>query len=190
MDPLNDEQAARRRWLALMSLCFCGPGCTTGTVDSEAGGVDQQRRFRGIGLVLVVDAVPGVEMAGVVFEDDKGATVYAKSVLSRRTREIMAFGSTRVPLFVRVLWRDHPKPVWGRQGSIDYEGPIIGDHTVPVAARIPDAVLRDIRAKPGSLRLKFRLKPDGVLFGWDIERDGGGVSRFDSPGGDFLETRY
>ena len=41
-----------------------------------------------------------------------------------------------------------------------------------------------------ALRLKFRLKPDGVLFGWDIERPGGGISRFDMPGGDFLETRY
>ena len=40
------------------------------------------------------------------------------------------------------------------------------------------------------LRLKFCLKPDGVLFDWDIEWPNGGFSRFDMPGGDFLETRY
>lgn len=69
---------------------------------------------------------------------------------------------------------------------------IAGDYTIPVAKRIPDSVLRDIRAHGGSLRLKFRLKPGGVLFGWDIERADplGNVSVFEVPGGDFLETRY
>ena len=42
-----------------------------------------------------------------------------------------------------------------------------------------------VSTREGS-RLKFRLKPDGVLFGWDIERPDGGLSRFDMPGGDFL----
>jgi hypothetical protein len=69
---------------------------------------------------------------------------------------------------------------------------ISGDYRIPVAERIPDDVLNDIRAHGGGLRLKFRLKPDGVLFGWDIERAAplGDVSIFQMPGGDFLETRY
>lgn len=100
----------------------------------------------------------------------------------------MGLGGTRVPLTVRAVWRqgagwDNVKKVWS-------EGKIIGDYTIPVADRIPDAVLHDIRAHGGALRLKFRLKPDGVLFGWDIERPGGGISKFDMPGGDFTETRY
>lgn len=102
----------------------------------------------------------------------------------------MGLGGTRVPLSVRAVWRENPKPVWGKHGGIDYEGTMIGDYTIPVAERIPDEMLNDIRAQGGALRLKFRLKPDGVLFGWDIERPGGGISRFDMPGGDFLETRY
>jgi hypothetical protein len=125
-----------------------------------------------------------------VFYTEEGEIIYAKSVVARRTREIMALGSPRIPLTVRVLWRDNPKPVWGRLGGIDYEGTIAGDYTIPVAERIPDAVVNDIRLHGGGLRLKFRLKPDGVLFGWDIERPDGGLSRFDMPGGDFLETRY
>lgn len=64
-----------------------------------------------------------------------------------------------------------------------------GQLTVPVAARIPDAVLIDLKARPGSLRLKFRLAPEGVLFGWDVERYSRGVVRFDCPGGDFSEAR-
>jgi hypothetical protein len=50
--------------------------------------------------------------------------------------------------------------------------------------------LTDISAHGGSLRLKFRLEAEGVLFGWDIEWPGGGISKFDLPGGDFLDTRY
>lgn len=183
MDALNVDQAARRRWLALLPLCFCGTGCTTG-----AAPVDQQRRFRGIALVLVVDAVPGVEMEGVTFRDERGSLIFASAVVAKRNRGIMATGASHVPEAVRVVWRKDAMLDYGFGAW--YGGTILGDHTVPVAARIPDEVLRDIRARPGSLRLKFRLKPDGVLFGWDIERDGGGVSRFDSPGGDFLETRY
>lgn len=102
----------------------------------------------------------------------------------------MGLGGTRVPLTVRAIWRLDPKPVWGKHGGIDYEGKIIGDYTISVADRIPNAVLHDIHAHGGALRLKFRLKPDGVLFGWDIERPGGGISKFDMPGGDFTETRY
>lgn len=49
-------------------------------------------------------------------------------------------------------------------------GTIVGDYTIEVASRIPDAVLDSIRKEGGALRLKFRLKDDGVLLGWDIER--------------------
>lgn len=71
-----------------------------------------------------------------------------------------------------------------------YFGPVLGDHTLPIASRIPDAVLQEIRKGGGGLRLKFRLKADGVLFGWDIERFSGGLPRHSMPGGDFLETWY
>jgi hypothetical protein len=177
-----------RLLLPLLLLLASGTG---GCIASNARGeTDPPHRFRGIGLVLVVDAIPGAELQGVKFYDDRGREFFGSSVVARRNRGILALGSKRVPVTARVIWRRDPKPIWGTMGRIDYEGTIVGDHTIPVAERIPEAVLSEIRSKGGALRLKFRLKPDGVLFGWDIERDGGGISKFDMPGGDFLETRY
>lgn len=50
-------------------------------------------------------------------------------------------------------------------------GHLYGQWRVPVAERIPDDLLDDLRRTPrGGLRIKFRFHPDGVLLGWDIER--------------------
>lgn len=143
-----------------------------------------------MGAVLVVDAVAGVELEYVKIYDDRGIEIYSSGIVSKKVREIMALGGTYIPLSVRTVWRsgagwDDVRHVWN-------EGVIAGDYTIPVAERIPDQVLNDIRAHGGNLRLKFRLKSDGILFGWDIERAAplGDVSIFEMPGGDFLETRY
>lgn len=188
LNKLDLKPVMRRQLLTWLALGAWSAGCTSAAIGDKGQGLDQQRRFRGIGLVLVVDAVPGEEMEGVMLYDDGGQRIYSSAIVAKRTREIMALGGTHVPVTVRAVWRkgghyDYSHATW-------YGGTILGDHTILVAARIPDEVLRDIRAKGGALRLKFRLKPDGVLFGWDIERPGGGISRFDMPGGDFLETRY
>ena len=152
-----------------------------------------QQRFDGMGLTLVVDAVDGAEMLGVeFFADGSDRPFYARSVQRKSGRAIMAFPGAVVPQRVQVVWRDSAKIV----GRVDnprintYAGNIIGDYIVPVANRIPDDVIREIRKNGGGLRLKFRLKPDGVLFGWDIERFSGGLPRHSMPGGDFLETWY
>jgi hypothetical protein len=163
-------------------------GCNGIVAAANASSIDPQRRFRGIGIVLVVDAVPGAEMRQVVFYDDRSTTIYAPSLVAKRNRAIMALGGSRVPLTVRATWREGAG--WDDVRKIWNEGTIIGDYTIPVAEKIPDEVLDDIRAHGGALRLKFRLKPGGVLFGWDIERDGGGISKFDMAGGDFLESYY
>ena len=73
---------------------------------------------------------------------------------------------------------------WGGE----YFGPAVGDHSFPVASRIPDDVVKEIRRNGGGLRLKFRLHPDGVLFGWDIERISGGLPHHSMAGGDFQEA--
>lgn len=187
MSQLIKNISMRRKILKVVAFMPCFGGCTTAPVRKQD---DLIQRFRDIPLILVVDAVPGAEIRGVVFYNDRGAIIYAKSLVARRTREIMALGNPRIPLTVRVLWRDNPRPVWGRMGGIDYDGTIAGDYTIPIAERIPDALVNQIRLHGGGLRLKFRLKPDGVLFGWDLERPDIGLYRFDMPGGDFLETRY
>jgi hypothetical protein len=152
---------------------------------------DPSSRFRGIGVVLVVDAVPGVDLKGVEFYDDRQYLIYAKSTQSQRNRDIMALGGARVPVTVRVVWHDSTKLIRRKDNPniITYDGNIIGDYTLPIAQRIPAELLKDIRSRGGALRLKFRLKADGVLFGWDIERAGRNLSEFYMPGGDFKEAR-
>ncbi len=78
---------------------------------------------------------------------------------------------------------EHQGP-WGS----GYFGKVLGDHTIPVASRIPDEVVAEIRKNGGGLRLKFRLHPEGVFFGWDIERLIGGLPRHSMAGGDFREA--
>jgi hypothetical protein len=78
-------------------------------------------------------------------------------------------------------------PHHGPWGS-GYGDKVLGDYTIPVADRIPDEFVASLKANKGALRLKFRLKPDGVLFGWDIET--GGLPRYMAPGGDFTLTQY
>lgn len=82
-----------------------------------------------------------------------------------------------------------------------YTGTPLVDVTVPVAERIPDDLLDDLRRDPkGSLRLKIRLMPDAILIGWDIERRPGFNAQksregqhypaaYSHTGGDFKEMR-
>jgi hypothetical protein len=178
------------RFLNFLALWACCAAGSATVANAQSTDNDAQRRFKGIGLVLVEDAVRGAELRQVSFYDDRGVKILAPSLVSIRNKKTFAISSGRVPLTMRVLWRegagwDDMKKVWN-------EGTIVGDYTIPVAERIPDHVLDEIRASGGALRLKFRLKPDGVLFGWDIERDGAGagrVTKYDLPGGDFKEAR-
>ncbi len=151
-----------------------------------------QRRFEDMGLTLVVDAVEGAEMLGVeFFADGSDHPFYAKSRTVKKNRSIMAFPSGVVPEQVRVVWRANADEGYtDKYGRIRYSASIVGDYTFPVASRIPDEIAKEIRKHGGGLRLKFRLKPDGVMFGWDIERFSGGLPRHSMPGGDFLETWY
>ena len=151
-----------------------------------------QRRFEDMGLTLVVDAVEGAEMLGVeFFADSSEFPFYAKSRTVKTNRSIRAFPGGIVPEQVRVVWRANADEGYtDKYNRIRYSAPIVGDYTFPVASRIPDEIAKEIRKHGGGLRLKFRLKPDGVMFGWDIERFSGGLPRHSMPGGDFLETWY
>jgi hypothetical protein len=182
------KQSSKCKLLIFIVLFPWVSGCSK-AVQTDAAD-DPQKRFDDVSTVLVVDAVAGTELEYVKIYNDRGIEIYSSGIVSRRVRGVMALGGTYIPLAVRAVWRkgagwDKIKRVWN-------EGVITGDYTIPVAKRIPDQVLNDIRTHGGNLRLKFRLKPDGILFGWDIERAAplGNVSIFATPGGDFLETRY
>jgi hypothetical protein len=183
----------KRRLCGALALLSVLPGCNAmGRPPSNAPQLTEaQRRLKDVGLVLVVDAVPGVEMLGNEFFADDGDRPFYRSGATRLgNRATMAFPISVVPERVRVMWRDSSKLI-GRPDNPSestYAGTILGDHTFAVASRIHDDVVKDIRKNGGGLRLKFRLKPDGVLFGWDIERISGGLPRHSMAGGDFQEA--
>lgn len=95
-----------------------------------------------------------------------------------------------------------------RTGCPDYSrlgfegGTVLGDYTVPLATRIPDEVLDYIRANGGALRVKIRLKDNGVAIGWDVEKrvpipnllpnhvGAKNAIQYVMAGGDFRERRY
>jgi hypothetical protein len=189
------RKSTKRKLCGVLALLSVLPACNAmGRPPSNPPELtDAQRRLKDVGLVLVVDAVPGVEMLGVeFFADGSDRKFYGSSVTRKGNREIMAFPISVVPERVRVMWRDSSKLVRrvDNPSLSTYAGNILGDYTFPIASRIPDDVVKEIRKNGGGLRLKFRLKPDGVLFGWDIERFSGGLPRHSMPGGDFLETEY
>jgi hypothetical protein len=187
----------KRKLMASMAALPLLMSCKTASSDVAPRLSEAQKKLQGIGLTLVVDAVPGAEMLGTeFFADGYKYPFYAKSRMVKTNRSIMSFPGRIVPIEVRVVWRKKDESFFS-EGRIRYGGEIQGDYTIPVASRIPEAVIQDIRAKGGGLRLKFRLKPDGVLFGWDIERSVPvpGVTAYratviEMPGGDFLDTKY
>jgi hypothetical protein len=136
-------------------------------------------------------AISGVDRKGVSIINKKNLDIYAKSLVSKRTRETLSYGgaSFSIPKTARVTWREGENLYNFRAQRYD-GGIVTGDYTIDVASRIPDEVLDSIRKNGGALRLKFRLKNDGVLFGWDIERSDGRYLSYEMPGGDFLDTKY
>lgn len=142
---------------------------------------------------LIVNAVKDAEMLGVeMFADSMERPFYRKARSAYKNTDKMGFPLPRIPQQVRVIWRKTYQPVWAEDGGISFKGELAGDYTIPVASRIPVSVFEEIERNGGALRIKFRLKPDGVMLGWDIQRKGTGRYTFDYyiADGDFLDTRY
>ena len=200
---MNDalQQPMKRKLLALLcSLPWLG-ACRAGSDPFQTDDPTEdalRQRFRGLSIVLVVGVARGAKMDGIEIHSDQGWEIFSGSSMGGGGQAILAVGSARVPRWVRVTWRkdDANFKVISSGAGIEYKGTIIGDYTLPVADRIPDAVLESLRKNPrGDLRIKFRLHPKGVYFGWDIDRGGGKVRAatdhppYELTGGDFKETR-
>lgn len=161
-----------------------------------------KKKFHEIyGLVLKIDATSIKE--GVTLTNERGRYIAAPGLLAPggSGNQTYTDNSMPIPKTIRATWRIGKfEQKAGGGGWIG--GTIIGDYNVPVAERIPDSILDYIRENGGALRLKIRLKDDGILIGWDVEhvipyKDwkpnslglGSGVS-YRMPGGDFLDTHY
>jgi hypothetical protein len=178
----------KRKLLTTLAMLPLLSSCKTSAADGAKPRTPSEKRLQGMGLTLVVDAVEGAEMLGLEFyADGRDIPFYAKSRMVKRNREIMSLPGGTVPETVRVTWRKKDESFW-KDGRIRYGGEFAGDYTIPIASRIPDEVVKEIRKNGGGLRLKFRLNANGVFFGWDIERFEGGLPRHSMPGGDFREA--
>lgn len=164
--------------LGLWSLSGCGqpvPAQTTPAQPARTYTEEEQRRmrrFRGIGgYGLEVDIFKGYPRgtACLIYDDKDDYVVGGMGVSTT--------GSIRPPGLFKYLKASlfepsNGRPVkFGKRGEVIPGGDLIGQWTVPVADRIPDDLLDDLRRDPkGSLRIKIRLHREGVLLGWDIQR--------------------
>lgn len=157
-----------------------------------------KRKFRGLdGGQLRVDSLFIVH--GLNIFDEHGWLFSAAARMTPpRGNFIGSYGAEfGVPKFLRVEWRDRiemePDGALkrGLPGDAFYGGTVLGDYTIPVASRIPDALLEEKRRNGGGFRLKIRIHPDGPLIGWDLTRAPGSApdgSKFHHAGGDFQEA--
>lgn len=185
---------------AFLNACSFGAKRTPAEPARPLSAEDEQlkRKFQGLrGGQLRVDSLFQVE--GLNIFDEDGYLFFAHSRLTPPDGRITSsYGADfGVPKFLRFEWRDkiemEPRGALkrGLPDGAYYGGNILGNYTVPVASRIPDALLEDKRRNGGGFRLKIRIHPDGPLIGWDLERGvgtGPDGSKFHHAGGDFQEA--
>ncbi len=147
------------------------------------GGTSSQGRRIGTGLVVEYGlAHSGVEpKAGLQAMSDKGARLFGGMMEGwYGGASSNSYIAGHLPSTVRVTWRADTVP-----GQRFTTGRVIGDYLIEVDKRVPDEVIRYANAGPGrALRLVFRIKDDGVLFGWDVEEKFGGLLVNTMRGGD------
>lgn len=158
-------------------------------------------RFHDVnGYEFVMDATQPVQ-AVVVF-NESGGRFTSDSLVSPRDRSRMGNSSIYgVPRFFRVTWREGdwqndngPRDLTKMSALGDgtfMGGKVVGDHIVPVADRIPDELLAEMRKRKLGLRIKLRIHPEGVLLGWDLQGPPGtgpNYGKYTMAGGDFREA--
>lgn len=154
-------------------LSGCQPAAPpTGEVHYTDEEKVQMHRFRGIaGFELTIDGMR--EPLAAVILDDTGYPITTSNYSAERdAKYLRATGATGPMscLSVKVYQKDAAGDGCGPKGELLLKGKLLGEYKVPIAKRIPDELLVDLRKNGGGLRIKVRLHRDGVLVGWDIER--------------------
>lgn len=158
-------------------------------------------RFHDIhGFEFRLDAVTNVW--GVDVFSESGSSFTGSGLSSPTNGKTMGNSSIYgVPRFYRVTWRegdwqrnneprDMAKIAMQPNGTFA-GGKVVGDQIVPVAERIPDELLTEMRKRKLGLRIKLRIHPDGVLLGWDLQGPPGtgpNYGKYTMAGGDFQEA--
>ncbi len=139
-------------------------------------------------MVVEESLAPGAAIKiGIQGVSDGGIQLFASARLNATNSSTSSYGGAAIPRWVRVTWREGADEAHGLYWTT---GKVVGDYTVPVLERIPPQVFQLIKAAPGrALRLRFRVKDDGVLFGWAVQQSGK-TTYFDiQRGGDFVDSR-
>ncbi|RYF01829.1 MAG: hypothetical protein EOO32_02355 [Comamonadaceae bacterium] len=147
----------------------------------------------GYGVIVVSGGDPGatVRKQGIEAITDAGIVLgVASSTKGTPDTATAAYIGATIPRWVRITWRKPvPGHIIGVSGSrietLNY-GEIVGDYTIPVVERIPQEVLEYANAhRKRAVVLTFRIKDDGVLFGWGVRNYYGGQLIETLHGGDF-----
>jgi len=162
-----------------------------GTQDAAAGSLQVSDRYSdrelcGKGAVLKYELAPGAaDKEGVRAVSDTGSELFGPAILGEDNNGVSSFGCgahMAFPRRVHVTWRKDTTP-----GQYWTTGTVVGDYTVYVRGRIPDAVFEYAAAAPGrAVVLSFRLQDHGVQFAWEVqERYPQGGFYYTNHGGDF-----
>jgi hypothetical protein len=166
----------RKLLVALLGASHIVIGCAaTPLRDEKKISADDERlrhKFRGLnGVVLRIDAL--TQKNFVLMTSDKGVRITGAGSINLRNVGNQTYtdsSSLPIPISIRATWKEDPKNEVVMASGGWRGGTIIGDYTVPVAERIPDELLDYIRKNGGALRIKIRLRDDGIAIGWDVEQ--------------------
>ena len=174
-------------------------GCAAGNSLSRKPQTDQE--LKGMGYIVVFNnfnpplVLPkGLEGVSVYGFTDTGVRVIGTSFIGGGAHN--HFLGATFPRWVKITYRgEEIDPSTGKK--IDSRN-IFAEYHIEVLSRIPEEVFaflyapRDPELKR-AIRLKFRIKADGVLFGWDVEQMNLGRPpqlgniKYAMMGGDFLD---
>lgn len=139
--------------------------------------------MRGVGMVVTYQLAQGANnKEGVDARSDTGYRLFGPSMMTPTggggTNHL---GVAAIPRWVRVTWRENTTP-----GNRWTTGKVVGDYTVQVLSRIPREAFDLARAgRKRFLVLTFRIRDDGVDFGWMIRLQDGVPFVTLMRGGDF-----
>lgn len=147
------------------------------------------KKSRDFGIVVQYSlASSSSNKKGVNASTESGKRIFGPSTLTQKNSGIISIDNGRymsIPNWVRVTWREG---VDEENGLYWTTGKIVGNYKVDVLNRIPLDAFKLIESTPDtSLKLKFRIKNDGVLFGWSVEQHVIGGYKDIKRGGDFID---
>lgn len=177
---------------------------------SSSADLALEKKFRGIfGAELRVDATFDTHSVLIINVDTGYLFNIGRGVFSPRGASHSGYGGSAagdrlaVPRHLRMIRYPEDAKMLNAYKAPYFDGPPLVDVTVPVAERIPEETLDDLRNSGGVFRLKLRIHPETLLVGWDIERrpgdfpgrkDTSGIPIYVPPqysniGGDFCEQQ-